>query len=692
MFSGLDSVGWDSMRHAYGPATDVPTLLRALVSDDPKAREYGLDGMYGSVHHQGDVYDCTVAAIPFLLEAAAMPLLPGRGGVLGLLASIGGADRDDVGLAGGRPLYEAAQRAVGAAHPLFLQLLDDPDPEVRRTAPSALPAGRDDAGRIVTALLDRPIGAEADADARAAVIASVGTFGRRAAAGQLADVDLAVIGAWLGDIADDAAADPGTRLAATAELARCAPGRLPPDVAASTVGLLRRVYAAASPPAQPAGFWTDTLVGALRELSEGEVAGRLAPQAAELVRCASVSLGDNVEERVRLLTQLLREPGWEARHDALRPASVLIEGWRGSYEELITLLGEQLLDPHPRLPAVAASALEYLGVLAAPASDALARSLDAAPRESPNRRQDGLPGWVTTWPQRPPSVGPVLRALTALRDPRALPAVRWMLERAPLPSDIGGFVGQFGSAAADLVPLIRQRLQDLAPADRQGQPHLGLVIALSRIGPVAEAVPHLLALPPGRPVLMALGQIGPRAADALPALRQLLDHSQPDIEIAAAAALWRITADPGPVLPVLARHLDGARRFDIVAAAKVLAELGPAAASTAPALQRLLDPASDAWLRLAAAGALWRTTGEVNRTLPALTAAWSENPHTRADVANHLAEMGEAAATAAPLLRAELAQRRRHTAREHGWSSNQVPADLALLRACELALMATAPQ
>jgi hypothetical protein len=691
MFSGLDSIDWGSMQHAYGPATEVPALLRALVSDDPKAREYALDGMYGSVHHQGDVYDCTVAAIPFLLEAAAMPLLPGRGGVLELLASIGGADLDDLVAVVGRPTYEAAERAVEAAYPLFLELLDDPDPEVRRAAPKALQAGRNDAGRIVTALLDRPTGAEADPGARAAVIAAMGTFGRRAAAGQFADVDPAVIGAWLADIAGDPDADPQTRLAALAELACCAPDRFPPDAVASTVGLLRTVYAAGSPPAQPAGFSTDSLVGALREMSEGEAAGRLAPQAAELVRRASVSLGDRVEERVQLLTQLLREPGWEVRYDALRPAKVLIEGWRGSYEELVFLLGEQLLDPHPRLPAVAASALEYLDVLAAPAADALAAGLEAAPRESPHTRQGGLPGWVTTWPGKPPAVGRVLRTLIQLRDPRALPAVRWILERRTLPREIGGLVGHFGAGAAALVPLIRQRLQDQAPAGR-GSPRLGLVIALSRIGPAAVALPHLLALPPGRPVLRALGELGPGAADALPALRQMLDHGQPDIEIAAAAALWRITADPTQVLPVQVRHLDSAESSDRMAAARALAELGPAAASAAPALQRLLDAADAAWLRLAAAGALWRTTGEVSRTLPTLTAAWSENPHTRTVVADYLAEMGEAAATAAPLLHAELERRRRHTAREHGWSSDQVRSDLALLRACNRALAATAPQ
>jgi hypothetical protein len=64
------------MRHAYGPATEVPDLLRGLVSEDPATREIALDGIYGAVHHQGDVYECTVAAIPFLLEAAAVPALP----------------------------------------------------------------------------------------------------------------------------------------------------------------------------------------------------------------------------------------------------------------------------------------------------------------------------------------------------------------------------------------------------------------------------------------------------------------------------------------------------------------------------------------------------------------------------------------------------------------------------------------
>src|SRR5688500_16170518 len=95
MFTGLDDIDWAGTHHAYGPATAVPELLRGLVSDNPAERESALDAMYGAVHHQGDVYECTVAAIPFLLEAAADRALPGRAGIVELLASIGGAGNDD---------------------------------------------------------------------------------------------------------------------------------------------------------------------------------------------------------------------------------------------------------------------------------------------------------------------------------------------------------------------------------------------------------------------------------------------------------------------------------------------------------------------------------------------------------------------------------------------------------------------
>lgn len=63
MFEGLDDVDWASMQHAYGPAIDVPEMLRGLVSQDDHLRREAEDGLWGAVHHQGDVYKSVVISI-----------------------------------------------------------------------------------------------------------------------------------------------------------------------------------------------------------------------------------------------------------------------------------------------------------------------------------------------------------------------------------------------------------------------------------------------------------------------------------------------------------------------------------------------------------------------------------------------------------------------------------------------------
>jgi hypothetical protein len=65
---------------------------------------------------------------------------------------------------------------------------------------------------------------------------------------------------------------------------------------------------------------------------------------------------------------------------------------------------------------------------------------------------------------------------------------------------------------------------------------------------------------------------------------------------------------------------------------------------------------------------------------------WTQNAYTRTTIAKCLAEMGPAAAPAERLIHEELGRRRRHTAREGGWSSDQVTSDLALLHACRTVL------
>ncbi|WP_435157883.1 hypothetical protein [Amycolatopsis sacchari] len=147
VFAGLAEINWAAMKHAYGPASDVPGLLRKLVTDDPREREIAIDGMYGAVHHQGDVYDCTVAAIPFLLRIAAGPDLPGRVEVLRLVASLGDVDRSDQPVYRGTMLDGQAAAAVAQGCPTLLPLLADLDPEVPRGRERRSPSPTDRRGR-----------------------------------------------------------------------------------------------------------------------------------------------------------------------------------------------------------------------------------------------------------------------------------------------------------------------------------------------------------------------------------------------------------------------------------------------------------------------------------------------------------------------------------------------------------------
>src|SRR5215510_12386600 len=90
MLDRLDDIPWKRLTHAYGPAEDVPDLLRRLrtAPAEMTGEQSPLWHLYGNVWHQGTVYEATAYAVPFLIELAASPLVPDRLGILGLLAAI----------------------------------------------------------------------------------------------------------------------------------------------------------------------------------------------------------------------------------------------------------------------------------------------------------------------------------------------------------------------------------------------------------------------------------------------------------------------------------------------------------------------------------------------------------------------------------------------------------------------------
>lgn len=89
----LNDVNWGQLEHAYGPADDVPGLLRTLTSEDADARAEARADLHASLNHQGvQRGPATLAAIPFLLGLLADGRTLERGALVRLLAELAVGD------------------------------------------------------------------------------------------------------------------------------------------------------------------------------------------------------------------------------------------------------------------------------------------------------------------------------------------------------------------------------------------------------------------------------------------------------------------------------------------------------------------------------------------------------------------------------------------------------------------------
>ena len=127
VLAGLTDIPWASLRHAYGPAGDVPGILRAILDGDQKTAKEAASELFGNIWHQGTVYQATAPAVPFLARLAAAGCRTATlAGLLGCIAE----STDESGIEPG-----SARAAVTAQADLLLPLLAAPDAEVRaRTA------------------------------------------------------------------------------------------------------------------------------------------------------------------------------------------------------------------------------------------------------------------------------------------------------------------------------------------------------------------------------------------------------------------------------------------------------------------------------------------------------------------------------------------------------------------------------
>ncbi|MFE2151435.1 HEAT repeat domain-containing protein [Streptomyces lavendulae] len=696
-FEGLDRVDWPSMGHAYGSAEEVPLWLEQMASPDTDVRTSAFSRFYGAAHHQGDVYACTAASLPFLLALANDPQAPDRGAVLRLLLSIGSAamERDPDGVYWS-PSGDASTPYADVVPQMrervgdFVRHAADPDPQVRQAALPALGLFLDDADQAFALLRER-LAAESGTVERLLVIETAAALARRL------PTAFGPVTAWLEALAADAALDADIRLAALVHRSACAPEVVDTGIVPKAIELLQQLTPEPAPPgeaevdAPPADCGQCTCADAPvgPEPDQG-VPPRLAAAFADLDRHGRIHapttalltilhgvLDSRIPERTALLTAQLRSPDRATRYDAIAMAKDLIGSWRGDHGGLVRLLADCLLPQDPYTAAEAAATLGQLpAALTEPAREALAALVEA----------HGPTAWTTPHPLLRRAHQEAVTALARLGDERALPGLLTALDTDTDAWRAIQACGYLPQASGELLPRLSRRLADADTSQEGPWSDRGpLVAALRRLGDPA-AVPALTAAVAvsvrdeqwqgAAAALRALARFGTGAASALETVRPLADSEDQDLRLAATEALWSLERDPADAVPRLITLLD---TYKEQRAADVLGRIGAPAATALPHLRQMLQ-AGDKWTRMHAAAAIYDIGGPAEATvvLPVLLKVWEQNDSTANHVLECLQRMGPAAAPALPRIHAELA-----LARRSGGFFKTVEQDEALQRAAQ---------
>ncbi|MER5599379.1 hypothetical protein [Streptomyces sp. NPDC002265] len=80
------TLDWSGLKHAYGPASDLPRLFDEI--GDPELADEAWEELWASLYHQGSVYTASFAALPVLTDIATGRKPGGRWPSLGLAGRI----------------------------------------------------------------------------------------------------------------------------------------------------------------------------------------------------------------------------------------------------------------------------------------------------------------------------------------------------------------------------------------------------------------------------------------------------------------------------------------------------------------------------------------------------------------------------------------------------------------------------
>jgi HEAT repeat protein len=236
---------------------------------------------------------------------------------------------------------------------------------------------------------------------------------------------------------------------------------------------------------------------------------------------------------------------------------------------------------------------------------------------------------------KPSETAPATIEALVLGDETDLPAVRAVARKAvpmlvtelesehPNRDNSAAALGQFGPAAKDAVPALTKALDDQNICHEAAK-------ALVRILPADEAVPlfvpRLQELNGSvhQAAAQALGLLGPNAKEATGALIQCLNRKRN--ECFACRALARIGTASDAVIPALIEALNSESDNVCHFSAEALGEIGPEAKSAVPVLIQVLNERISDYARLKAAEALGQIGPAANEAIPVLTKLANTEP------------------------------------------------------------------
>ncbi|UGQ15037.1 hypothetical protein LO772_16605 [Yinghuangia sp. ASG 101] len=557
MLDGLDGAAWSTLGHAYGPAGDLPELLREAASEDEERRAEAVDELFGTVWHQGTVYSATPYAVPFVADLAERG--PGhRGDMLDLLARVVQGSSD---CGGDADAVEAGRRAVFELMPRLLGLIDDTDATVRRGLLRLVAACGPDGPTALPSLKER-LAVETDAEVRA---------------------DLVTVLSMIDPSADDrdernrylmADAMPAVRLAAVSEILRQTLPPYPTSLVAEAVD----AYVAAHPQPEEPRFEDRK---SFEDLLVDDPDAALSATARAAGAGSEWSLAWEVDTRWR--DREVDVLPWY--FDALEhPRDNL---WRSNELYRIARAATAV----PQLDTSSTERLSHF--VASPDAEIRCAAVTALARA---RRPEAAAEVVRLIESEPHEYGTGLAATAAVEA-------------------LGARAEQVAVAVAE-----RLRSPTRKPTQTSNQ-EIALILALTHFPDIAATVVDELAGlvergPCANAAALVLKALGRRAESARAVLSSAAQNDDFGFACVTATAHFRATGSPDVALDTFRRGLAGRNKAWTYG---FVGELGSAASPLLPMLEAGLVEETD-WARAGAAESIWRISGRTEDTLPVIAA------------------------------------------------------------------------